>query len=62
MSAKNNLMQNVIIIFLVTAAWDVILRLLSEDKIISFLSNIKSEPSILYSSEIQDQILKQRNS
>lgn len=42
MGAKNNLMQNVIIIFLITAFWDVILRLLSEDKIKFFgIENMK---------------------
>ena len=42
MGAKNNLMQNIIIIFLITAAWDVILRLLSEDKIKFFgIENMK---------------------
>jgi len=33
MSVKNNLTQDIIIIFLITAFWDVILRLMSEGKI-----------------------------
>lgn len=33
MSVKNNLMQDVIIIFIITALWDVILRMMSEGKI-----------------------------
>jgi len=33
MSAKNNLTQDIIIIFSITAFWDVILRLMSEGKI-----------------------------
>lgn len=42
MSAKNNLTQDIIIIFLVTAFWDIILRLLSEDKIKFFgIENMK---------------------
>lgn len=42
MSAKNNLMQDIIIIFLITAFWDVILRLMSEGKIKFFgIENMK---------------------
>lgn len=42
MGAKNNLMQDIIIIFLITAFWDVILRLMSEGKIKFFgIENMK---------------------
>jgi hypothetical protein len=42
MGAKNNLTQDIIIIFLITAFWDVILRLMSEDKIKFFgIENMK---------------------
>lgn len=42
MAAKNNLIQDIIIIFLITAFWDIILRLLSEGKIKFFgIENMK---------------------
>tara|TARA_B100000768_G_scaffold181607_1_gene205358 strand:- start:3388 stop:3843 length:456 start_codon:yes stop_codon:yes gene_type:complete len=42
MTAKNNLTQDIIIIFLITAFWDVILRLFSEKKLKFFgLENMK---------------------
>lgn len=42
MDVKNNLTQDIIIIFLITAFWDVILRLMSEDKIKFFgIENMK---------------------
>ena len=42
MGEKNNLTQDIIIIFLITAIWDVILRLMSEDKIKFFgIENMK---------------------
>jgi hypothetical protein len=42
MSANNNLAQNIIIIFLITAFWDVILRMMSEGKIKFFgIENMK---------------------
>ena len=42
MSVKNNLMQDIVIIFLITAFWDVILRLMSEGKIKFFgIENMK---------------------
>lgn len=42
MSVKNNLTQDVIIIFIITALWDVILRLMSEGKIKFFgIENMK---------------------
>lgn len=42
MSAKNNLMHDITIIFIITALWDVILRLMSEGKIKFFgIENMK---------------------
>ena len=42
MSVKNNLSQDVIIIFIITALWDVILRMMSEGKIKFFgIENMK---------------------
>lgn len=42
MSIKNNLTQDVIVIFIITALWDVILRLISEGKLKFFgIENMK---------------------
>lgn len=42
MSLKNNLTQDIIIIFLITAFWDIILRMMSEGKIKFFgIENMK---------------------